>query len=347
MTQASRIKAVYAKSQSGAGSPATITQGDLAIRVRTCTFTQAGEGLQKRTDTVNPSGLPAPPVMGSRYWDISITADVQPFGDYTDVTSCPLSPLLRACADVAAVTYDGEDAIELSFTQSINADVLPCTIELHEIDGNRYRAVDCKGSVVQVFDAAGRLISWEFTIKGLWTNVAASAFTAASTDYGDSTEDPLPLTFCGGSLTSGIRRSNDSTEATISGLEAFRVEPNIVVTEKPDSTQLSNACYAPAFLSRGVDGDVISFTCDAGPEDDNADGLRAWASWLAQARGRDLTMTLNQGSGGHRIDVVMDEVHYEVPALNESKDFRQYDMTAYNAQGETPAPVLIYMLAGS
>ena len=347
MTQASRIKAVYAKSQSAAGSPATITQSDLAIRVRTCTFTQAGEGLLKRTDTVNPSGLPAPPVMGSKYWEVAITADVQPFTDYTAVTSCPLSPLLRACADVTAVTYAAVDAIAIDFTESINADVLPCTIELHEIDGNRYRAVDCKGSVAQVFDAAGRLISWEFAIKGIWTNVTASAFTAAATDYGAASVDTLPLTFCGASLISGIRRSDDSTEATIAGIESFKVTPNIIVTEKPDATALANSCYAPAFLSRGVDGDTIEFTCDAGPEDDNADGVRAWASWLAQARGRDLTLTLNQGSGGHRIDVVMDEVHYNVPAVNESKDFRQYDLTAYNAQGATPAPVAIYMLAGS
>jgi hypothetical protein len=348
MTQASRNVAVYAKSQSAIGTGATIAQNaDNAIRVRSCEFAQSGEGLQERADSVSPFGLPAPPLVGSRYWTITITADVQPFTDYTAVAASPLAPLIRACSVVEAVTYDGDDAIRLSFPSTINPSVTPCTIERHEIDGDRYRAVDCKGTMRLIGDAAGRLLTWEFTLEGRWQDVAASAFTAAATSYGNAAADPLPLTFCGAALTSAIRRSNGSTEATITGLEKFAVTPNTIVTARPDSTALAFACYADSFLSRGPDGDEITFTCDNGPEDDNADGLRKWATWLAQARGRDLTMTMNQGASGHRVDVVMDEAHYRTPAPNEGKEYRQCDLIVRNAQGETPTPVLIYMLAGS
>lgn len=347
MAQASNQVVVYIKSQASYGTGATITQVDRAFRATECTFTQAGEGLIERPDTANPFGLPAPPVQGSRRWDIAITASVQPFSDYTDEDTSPASPLLKACAELAPVTYDTEDAIAIRFPADLQTDVTPVTIEMHEIGGNRYRAIDCVGTVQLVMDAAGRLMGWTFAMQGRWQDVVASTFTSAATTYGNAAADPLPLTFCGAALTSGIRRADGSTEATISGLSAATFVPACTVNERPDATATGLNCYAPSFLARSGESDTFAFTCDAGPESDAADGLRAWASWVAQARGRDLTMTMNQGSGGHRVDIVMDEVHYRTPTPKTDQAFRQYDLIGANAQGETPSPAIIYMLAGS
>lgn len=347
MAQASNQVVVYIKAQGAYGTGATITQSDLAFRATECTFTQAGEGLIERPDTANPFGLPAPPVQGSRRWDIAITASVQPFSDYTDVDTNPASPLLKACAALSAVTYDAADAIAFQFPADIQTDLTPCTIEMHEIGGNRYRAIDCVGTVQLVMDAAGRLMGWTFAMQGRWQDVIASTFTSASTTYGNAAADPLPLTFCGATLTSGIRRTNGSTEATISGLSAATFVPACTVNERPDATATGFNCYAPSFLARSGESDTFAFTCDAGPESDAADGLRAWASWIAQARGRTLTMEMNQGSGGHRVDLVMTEAHYRTPSPKTDQAFRQYDLIAANAQAEAPSPAILYMLAGS
>jgi hypothetical protein len=347
MAQASNQVVVYVKPQVAYGTGATITQADLAFRAITCTFTQVGEGLIERADTANPFGLPAPPVQGARRWDIAITASVQPFSSYTDVDSNPASPLLKACADLSAVTYDTASAIAFQFPANLAAEVTPCTVEMHEIGGNRYRAIDCVGTVQLVMDSTGRLMGWTFALQGRWQDPITSTFTSASTTYGNAAADPLPLTFCGASLTSGLRRSNGVTEATINGLASATLVPACTVTERKDANQLALNCYAPSFVARSGEPDTFAFACDAGPESDAADGLRAWAEWKAQARGRDLTMTMNQGASGHRVDIVMDEVHYRTPAPKTDQAFRQYDLIAMNAQGETPSPVIIYMLAGS
>lgn len=345
---------VYVKSQAAVGTGATIAQAsDKAVRVMTCEFTQAGEGLIERDDLTSATGLPASPKQGSKRWDIKITSEYLPFSSYTDIDSSPLSPLLKACGAVTAVTAvpgATADAIKLVFPALFNPPTapVPCTIELHEIGGNVYRATDVIGTLLLKADTAGARIMFEFTLQGRWVeDPVASTFTAALADFG---ADPLPVTFCGATIVSGIRRTDGTTEQTITGLRSMGMTPGVAVTERPDATQLACSCFAMSYLTRTGGPDTVGFTCDEGAEGDTANDLSVWANWKASATGRDLSIILNTGSGGTRIQGFLPQVHYRTPVLNTANPFRAYDLTAFGVDqptGATEGGLQLYFYAGA
>ena len=188
---------VHVKSQSSAGTPATITPGtDEALRVvGRPTLEVRGEGVIERSDITSAIGPGLKPVTGSRGWRISMQTELYAFSDGTDATSSPLAPLWNAALvgteDDGArgkLVYRAERNATIGTTLGKN--LVPFTIQIDEIGGNRYTASDCLCTAEIMFDAGGRvMITW--TIEGLWSDPAASTLGFDTADYGSEQDAPF------------------------------------------------------------------------------------------------------------------------------------------------------------
>ena len=354
--QSSLQSLVYVKSQAALGTGATITQSDLALRVRSCEFA-AVEGTITRDGTQSATGLPAIAVMGGRHWSITMQVELMRFADYTDEDSSPISALLKATGALVATTYNpgtgSADAIQLRFSAAWNPPTapVPVTIEKHEIGGNRYRATDCFAVITGMAAEGQKEILVDLQLTGLWSTPVASTFTAGLADYGASQALQTPTIFSGASLVSGIRRSNGVTEQTFTGLQSFGVTPAMQLVPRPSVLSNAVAGFAPAFLTRSGASDTVGFTVDLHPEGDTTDDLSVWANWIAQAAGRDLKLISNEGTGGMKVVVAMVEVQYNDPPVSSTAlAFRQYDLVAAGkdpVDGSTYGGLDIYFMAGT
>ena len=354
--QSSLQSLVYVKSQAALGTGATITQSDLALRVRSCEFASV-EGTITRDGTQSATGLPAIAVMGGRHWGITMQVELMRFADYTDEDSSPISALLKATGALVATTYNpgtgSADAIQLRFSAAWNPPTapVPVTIEKHEIGGNRYRATDCFAVITGMAAEGQKEILVDLQLTGLWSTPVASTFTAGLADYGASQALQTPTIFSGASLVSGIRRSNGVTEQTFTGLQSFGVTPAMQLVPRPSVLSNAVAGFAPAFLTRSGASDTVGFTVDLHPEGDTTDDLSVWANWIAQAAGRDLKLISNEGTGGMKVVVAMVEVQYNDPPVSSTAlAFRQYDLVAAGkdpVDGSTYGGLDIYFMAGT
>jgi len=354
--QSSLQSLVYVKSQAALGTGATITQSDLALRVRSCEFASV-EGTITRDGTQSATGLPAIAVMRGRHWGITMQVELMRFADYTDEDSNPISALLKATGALVATTYDpgtgSADAIQLRFSAAWNPPTapVPLTIEKHEIGGNRYRATDCFAVITGMAAEGQKEILVDLQLTGLWSTPVASTFTAGLADYGASQALQTPTIFSGASLVSGIRRSNGVTEQTFTGLQSFGVTPAMQLVPRPSVLSNAVAGFAPAFLTRSGASDTVGFTVDLHPEGDTTDDLSVWANWIAQAAGRDLKLISNEGTGGMKVVVTMVEVQYnDAPVSSTALAFRQYDLVAAGkdpVDGSIYGGLDIYFMAGT
>ena len=354
--QSSLQSLVYVKSQAALGTGATITQSDLALRVRSCEFASV-EGTITRDGTQSATGLPAIAVMGGRHWGITMQVELMRFADYTDEDSSPISALLKATGALVATTYNPgtgtADAIQLRFSAAWNPPTapVPLTIEKHEIGGNRYRATDCFAVITGMAAEGQKEILVDLQLTGLWSTPVASTFTAGLADYGASQALQTPTIFSGASLVSGIRRSNGLTEQTFTGLQSFGVTPAMQLVPRPSVLSNAVAGFAPAFLTRSGASDTVGFTVDLHPEGDTTDDLSVWANWIAQAEGRDLKLISNEGTGGMKVVVAMVEVQYNDPPVSSTAlAFRQYDLVAAGkdpVDGSIYGGLDIYFMAGT
>ena len=354
--QSSLQSLVYVKSQAALGTGATITQSDLALRVRSCEFASV-EGTITRDGTQSATGLPAIAVMGGRHWSITMQVELMRFADYTDEDSNPISALLKATGALVATTYNpgtgSANAIQLRFSAAWNPPTapVPVTIEKHEIGGNRYRATDCFAVITGMAAEGQKEILVDLQLTGLWSTPVASTFTAGLADYGASQALQTPTIFSGASLVSGIRRSNGVTEQTFTGLQSFGVTPAMQLVPRPSVLSNAVAGFAPAFLTRSGASDTVGFTVDLHPEGDTTDDLSVWANWIAQAAGRDLKLISNEGTGGMKVVVAMVEVQYNDPPVSSTAlAFRQYDLVAAGkdpVDGSTYGGLDIYFMAGT
>jgi hypothetical protein len=346
---------VYVKAQSAVGTGATITQSDLALRVRAIDF-QVVEGVIPRDGTMSATGLPAIAVQGGKHWAITMQTELFRFSDFEDEATSPLSALLAGSGALTDTTYDagggGAPAINLRISAAMNPPTapVPFTIEMHEIGGNRYRATDC--FCVPTGAAEGQkeiLLDWQ--IQGLWETPVASTFTAAAADYGATQALQTPMIFTGASLVSGIRRSNGSTEQTFTGLRAFGFVPAMQLVPRPSTLAGAVAGFAAPYLTRSGASDTVAFTVDAHPEGDGTDDLSVWANWIEQAEGRSLRLIINEGSGGMKMVIAMAEVQYnDAPVRSAAMAYREYDMVAAGKDPKTGATyggLDIYFLAGT
>jgi len=354
--QSSLQSLVYVKSQASVGTGATITQSDLALRVRSCEFASV-EGAILRDGSQSATGLPAIAVMGGRHWSITMQVELMRFADYTDEDSNPISALLKATGALTATSYDpgtgSADAINLRFSAAYNPPTapVPVTVEKHEIGGNKYRATDCYAVITGIAADGQKEILVDLQLVGLWATPVVSTFTAAAADYGASQALQTPTIFTGASLVSGIRRSDGTTEQTFTGLQNFGVTPAMQLVARPSVLASAVAGFAPAFLTRTGSSDTVAFSVDLHPEGNTTDDLSVWANWIAQAEGRDLLLISNEGTNGMKLVVAMTEVQYNDPPVSSTAmAFRQYDLVAAGkdpADGSVYGGLDIYFLAGT
>lgn len=353
--QSSLQSLVYVKSQAVVGTGATITQSDLALRVRSCEFAVV-DGTILRDGSQSATGLPAIAVMGGRHWSITMQVELMRFADYTDEDSSPISALLKATGALTATSYDpgtgSADAINLRFSAAYNPPTapVPVTVEKHEIGGNRYRATDCFAVITGIAADGQKEILVDLQLVGLWSTPVASTFTAGAADYGASQALQTPTIFTGASLVAGIQ-NNIGAEQTFTGLQNFGVTPAMQLVARPSVLSNAVAGFAPAFLTRTGSSDTVAFSVDLHPEGNTAPDLSVWANWIAQAEGRDLLLISNEGTGGMKLVVAMTEVQYnDAPVSSTAQAFRQYDLVAAGkdpADGSVYGGLDIYFLAGT
>lgn len=346
----------YCKSQSAVGTGATITQSDLALRVRNCTFAPAGEQALRRAGTTSATGLPSIAVLGGLYWAINVEFEMMRFADYTDVDSCPLSPLLKAMGALTATTFNpgggSANAIRLKWSAAYNPPTapVPVTIEWHEIGMNRYRATDCFGRLTNVAATGQTEILCTAEFFGVWETPIASTFTAAAATYGASNLLQTPMLFTGTSLVSGLRETDGTTEQTFTGLSMFAAVPAMTIAAKQSTLDGATNGYAAPYLTRSGESDTLAFSVDAHPEGNANDDLSVWANWVEQAA-RQCRMIINEGSGLQKIVLTMEEAQYNnAPVGNTSQPFRQYDLVAESKDpvtGATSAGMDLYFMAGT
>ena len=158
------------------------------------------------------------------------------------------------------------------------------------------------------------------------------------------------MIFMGASLTSGIRRTNGSTEQTFTGLRQFGVTPAMTIA--PRQSVLSGAVngYTMPYLTRSGESDTVGFTVDAHEEGDGTDDLSVWANWVAQAA-RQFRLTVNEGSGLQKLVLQMNDAQYNEPPVDSTAmPYREYDLIAAAKDpvtGATSAGLDIYFLAGT
>ena len=353
--QSSLQSLVYVKSQASVGTGATITQADLALRVRSCDFSVV-DGTILRDGSQSATGLPALAVMGGRHWGITMQVELMRFADYTDVDSSPISALLKATGALTYTTMDPgtglADAINLRFSAAYNPPTapVPLTIEKHEIGGNRYRATDCFAVITGIAADGQKEILVDLQLVGLWSTPVASTFTAALADYGVTQALQTPTIFTGAVLVAGIQ-NNIGAEQTFTGLQNFGVTPAMQLVARPSVLSNAVAGFAPAFLTRTGSSDTVAFSVDLHPEGNTAPDLSVWANWIAQAEGRSLALISNEGTGGMKLAVAMAEVQYnDAPVSSTAQAFRQYDLVAAGKdprEGSVYGGLDIYFLAGT
>lgn len=348
---------LYGASQVAVGTGITFSQATTpATRVRSCEFKPAGQLALTRDGTYTATGVPVVAVQGARFFEISLEVEVFRFSSYTDIDSSPISWLLKACGTVTATTFDPGsgvvDAIALDFSPIFNPPTspVPCTIEKHEIGGDRYRATDCIGVITAIEGDANAELIIKATLKGAWSTPVASTFTAAAADYGASEALQTPMLFMGAALTSGIRRTNGTTEQTFTGLRNVGIVPAMTVTERLSALAGAINGYATPFLTRSGASDSVAFTVDEQPEGDGVTDLSVWANWVAMAQNRDFRLTINEGTGLQRMFALMSVVQYtDPPVQNTSQPLRQYDLAAMAKDpydGSTAAGLRLLFTAG-
>jgi hypothetical protein len=346
----------YVKSQAALGTGATITQSDLALRVRNCTMEPAGELALRRAGTWSATGLPSRAVQGGRYWLITVEAELMRFASYTDVDSSPLSPLLKACGALTATTYNpgggSANAIRLKWSAAYNPPTapVPVTIEWHRIGMNRKRATDCIGRVTNIAATGQTEILVTFEFFGLWETPVASTFTAASATYGASNLLQTPMLFAGTSVVSGLRETDGTTEQTFTGLSTFALVPGMVIAARQSVLDSATDGYSAAYLTRDGESDTVAFTVDAHVEGNANDDLSVWANWVEQAE-RAFSMVINEGSGLQKVVIVTAVAQYNEPPIdNTGQPFVQYDLVVEAKDpvtGATSAGVDLYFMAGT
>lgn len=326
---------VYVKTQGAVGTGVTFDQTtDKALRVTDCTFTAAGNMLQRRTGTKSASGIEPTPVMGGLRWDIALTVELYPWSSYTDLDTSPASPIWKCATQLALATTPNRVRARFGARNLLGTDLLPMTLERHEIGGNRYRATDVTGHLSGMAMEANGIITCTFALQGLWADPVASTFTQALVDYGTA---QVPAVFRGATLVTGMTRSNGSTAQEPIDLRTFALTPAMTVVERPDTLSGNVEGYAPSFVTRTGSGDEVAFSATAGAEGDSAGDTSVWANWLAQAQGRSFSLVVNEGSGGMKITVTMPEVHYNTPTPSTAMPYREYDLSAFGTDAQTGA----------
>lgn len=305
---------LYVVSQAAVGTGVTVDQAThTPIRAIEVEMSPVGEGLIERVDHVSAYSGALQPVRGGQRWDIRIVTELYPWTDPTDITTSPLAALWAACGTLS--TLGGPNRIRWAPITAYTpgaigvGTVTPCTVELHEVGGNRYRAIDCYGTVVMRADAGARWMC-EWTLHGMWSNdPIASTFTQALAAYG--TAQSVPVTLRSASFT-----------GSPAGFASAAWTPGMVLTERPAAEPSSSIAraFAPSFLSRDQP-DVLAYTVDA--DDDTA--LPIWSTALGTTPA---SISLAWAPGSQTWTIALPAATWRVPSRQSGKAMRQYDLEA-------------------
>lgn len=313
MPISSRQGLVYATTEGTPGTGETITQGGQdAIRVLSVEFSQVGQGLIRRDDLIGPYPGGLALVKGGLLGQMVITCELTPFDDITAATGHAQSPLLRACG---VLSSNGSDTATWrpAATLAYATGPEPCTVEFHEIGGNRYRLTGAVGTL-NVSAETGQRPQVTYTLTGMWADPAASAFNASSATYAN---DELPYISEDGTLTTGLATGASAVE----GLASWTYTPGVTVTPRPDAASSASDAYAIAFYDRGS-YDELAMTVDADDE--------STVSWWGDALGTEannVSIMINSG-GTQTCEIDLESAYYDLPQPSTGQPYRQYDIVA-------------------
>ena len=301
---------VHVKSQSAVGTAATITPGtDEALRVVGMpTLSVRGEGVIERSDITSAVGPGLQPIKGSRGWEIQIVTELYRFSDIGDDTSSPLAPLWAACGIVtenanSSTNLTWEPTRNYTIGATVGTNIVPFTIQIDQIGGNRYVASDCQCTPEISFDAGGRvMITW--TIHGLWDQPVASTLGVTTADYG---ADPLPFVAVGATLGTDL--------ADYTAISTFSLATGLALVERTSVSATDG--FVPSFLDF-AEPPVIGFTGDS----DDESALPIWTEAFA-GTASDLDITLTD-SGGETFKIQLPVAYPRVPGIG-GDAFATYD----------------------
>lgn len=279
----SRQTVVTVKSQSSAGSAASITIGvDESLRVLGApTIEPIGEQLIERGDMSSSAGGVVGPVLGSQGWRVSFQTEDYGFTDLTDATSSPLTPLWAASGDIDTLTTPDRVRWTPKCGQVFATDLVYVTVQIDEIGGNQYVLYDGVASVTSEADAGGRIVhTW--TIEGKWTTPTASTVSNGGETYGT---EPTPSVFKPSvTFTSGIA-------GTVAGLASFAADYGVEIVTRPVAT--ATGAMDVSFLARSSTGPVLGVTIDA----DDESSLAVWTEAIGgSTESRSLAYTDGQSN---------------------------------------------------
>ncbi len=300
---------VHVKSQSALGTAATITPGtDEALRVFARPVPSIiGEGVIERADGISAVGPGLRPVAGSKQWETTITTELYAFSDPADVTTSPLGPLWNSCG---VMTEADPITWKLSRTAARGTAIgtlVPFTLQIDEIGGNRYVLYDAHAIPVMMVEAGGRsMITW--TVRGLYVAPVASTLTAGTETYG---ADPMPFT--------GIGLTAADGAADFTAIQRVEYRTGLAFVDRPDVTATHG--FAAPFLD-WAESPTVAFTADAADET----ALDVWNDAFS-GNAYAWTLTLNHPTDGTMATSI--PVGYLRVPTPSGDTFSTYDLEIY------------------
>jgi hypothetical protein len=318
MTINANSTVVTIKSQTVVGTAEPIALGvDPSLRCLEVSAEPRGEQLIERADLSAAFGPSLPPVLGSQAWSMTLVTEHYGFDNPLDASSSALAPLWAACgylrADgLGAVLWDVATSRPLVGAGS--AGIVPCTIQVDEVDGNTFTAFDVVGTVEVSADSGARIrLTW--TLQGRWagapsaSSLTAATMTPASVTYAGGTfVDPAPWVNVDATLTT-------TTTGTVEGLASWGFTAGAELAERPDATAGTDA-FAPSYVNRAA-APVLTTVLDAAAEGT----MNAWSTALTVTTGP-VSVSI-PGPGAASVTIVMPNGFAKLPTP-QGDTFRQY-----------------------
>lgn len=262
-----------------------------------------------RSDVYTPSGTGVGSITSGRRTAFTITQEV-----YGDVSHHLV--LLRACPVV--VTQTGADAmVEPSESSCEGVGYAPCTIEVIEVGGNRYRAEDCTGTFTLTAQPGNRMI-FTFNMEGKFVIPNDSNITTVPI-----VPVPLPIMY----------KNSDVQFATGDDMTKLASCPTFTFTPGMEATNVPSACTP--------DGGGWNYVGGAGPASLAFSGVvstkesrdKLWKTSVDPADGAGATMFAKLFVDGAKEFLIgMDNFTLPDPAPTEVEGFTGYDVTFESGQ---------------
>ena len=297
-----RIKSRAVLAKTGATETLDITNDRIAVMG----LEVAVEATEiDRSDVYTPNGLGLGSVTSGRRTTFTITQEV--YGDISEHLV-----LLEACPVKVTTTGDGNGYVEPSESVCEGTGYKPCTIEIIEVGGNKYRAENCTGTFTLTASPGDRQ-QLVFTMEGSFVQPDDSGVTTVSI-----VPVPLPLMY-----------KNSTVEfTTATGVETpLGSCPAVTFTPGMESVVVPSACTP--------DGGGWSIVGGTGPASLAFSGVvsrkesvdKLWKTSVDPAEGAGATVVaVLFESGAESFSIEFDDFTLRDPALTEVEQFVGYDV---------------------